>query len=190
MENTETQTAQTRYSKGAMLLHWLIAFAIIANWLIAQIAEDAPEAKHDALMGTHVALGMSVLILTVVRIIWRLTHKRPAPNPDHAPWERMLASVAHKLLYFLMIALPLTGYLMVQNGFGGMDINMFGLFDFPGIAIAKDKNAAEIFAETHEIFAIAMLALFILHVAGAWKHQLLDRDGTIFRMLPFGKTKG
>lgn len=187
MQETATTEEQRRYSMGAIILHWLIALAIIANWLIAQLAEDAPKAQEEAMMGVHVALGMTVLILTVLRIFWRLTHKRPEPNPDHAKWERVLASAVHKLFYFFMIALPLTGYLLVQTGTGGMAIDMFGLFDFPGLAVAKSHADHEVFEELHEIFANVMLVLFVLHVVGAWKHQLLDRDGTVLRMLPFGR---
>ena len=181
--------ARSRYSSVAILLHWLIALAIIGNWLIAQIAEEAPEAKEQQLMGLHFALGMSVLILSVARVGWRLAHRPPPPNPAHRAWERVLASVVHKLFYILMIALPFTGYMMVQTYTGGMDINMFGLFDLPGITMAKDEAANEVFHELHENFAATMLVLFLLHVAGAWKHQLLDRDGTIFRMLPFGRSQ-
>lgn len=188
MEQTEQAAAlQHRYSLGAIILHWLIAFAIIANWIIAQIAEDLPKAEEQALMGTHVALGMTVLILTVLRIIWRIMHKPPPPNPDHARWERVLAHVVHKLLYVLMLGLPLSGYFMVQTGTGGMAIDMFGLFDFPATEMAKNHDTHETLEGVHELFANAMLGLFVLHVVGAWKHQLLDRDGTVLRMLPFGK---
>lgn len=187
MQETDTAAAQRRYSTGAIVLHWLIALAIIANWLIAKIAHDAPKPREEAMMGVHVALGMTVLLLSVLRIVWRLTHKPPPPNPDHAKWERVLASVVHKLFYFFMIALPLTGYLMAQTGTGGMAIDMFGLFDFPGLAVTKSHDDHEVFEELHEIFANVMLVLFALHVVGAWKHQLFDRDGTVLRMLPFGR---
>ncbi len=190
MDTDTTISVQRRYSLGAIVLHWLIALSIIANWIIAQVAEDAPKASHDALMGTHFALGVTVLVLSVLRIIWRITHKPPPPNPDHASWERILASVVHKLFYFLIIALPLTGYLMLQFYAGGMAVDMFGIALFPGLPVGQDKGANEVFHELHEIFATAMLVLFLLHVAGAWKHQLLDRDGTIFRMLPFGRIGG
>ena len=187
MSEASISPARSRYSTGAIIFHWLIAAAIIANWLIARIAEDAPEAKEQELMGVHFALGMSVLILSVVRVGWRLTHRRPPPNPVHRPWERLLSSVVHKLFYILMIALPFTGYMMVQTYTGGMDVNMFGLFDMPGITMAKDEAANKIFNNLHENFAATMLVLFLLHVAGALKHQLLDRDGTLYRMLPFGR---
>lgn len=189
MESSETIIAQRRYSAGAILLHWLIALAIITNWLLAQVAEGASEEREQALMGVHMALGVTILLLSLVRIAWRLTHRPPPPNPNHRAWERLLASVVHKLFYVLMIALPLSGYLMLQTYAGGMGVDMFGLFEFPGIPIAKDESANEVFHELHEVFATMILALFLLHVAGAWKHQLLDRDGTIFRMFPFGRSR-
>ncbi|MGD9665524.1 MAG: cytochrome b [Novosphingobium sp.] len=191
MEMHEQAAAvQQKYSHVAMVLHWLIALCIIANWIIAQVAEGLPKAEEQALMGTHLAIGMTVLILTVLRIIWRLMHKPPPPNPNHAKWERVLAQIVHKLFYVLMLGLPLSGYFMVQTGTGGYDISMFGLFDFPGITMAKNHDAHEALEGVHEVFANAMLALFVLHVVGAWKHQLFDRDGTVLRMLPFGKRQG
>ena len=181
-------TSLNRYSMGAIVLHWLIALAIIGNWLLAQYAERLEhqklEAQHEAAMGTHFALGMTVLILSVLRILWRLVHRPPAPNPAHKPWERTLASVIHKLFYILIIGLPFTGYMMLQTYLGGMDVNMFGLFDFPGIAMAKDKGANEVFHELHEIFATVMVVLLGLHVLGALKHHFGDRDDTLRRMSP------
>jgi cytochrome b561 len=177
---------QARYSRGAILLHWLIALSIIVNWLIGKLAEGMPKPREEAMMGFHVALGVTVLILSVIRVAWRITHKPPPPNPDHARWERVLASAIHKLFYFLIIALPLTGYLMVQYGTGGWPIDMFGLFDFPALPVVKNHGTHEVFEGLHGTLANIMLVLFLLHVAGAWKHQLLDRDGTIYRMLPFG----
>lgn len=176
-----------RYSGGAIILHWLIALAIITNWLLAHVAEDAPKAQHDIMMGRHMAIGMTVLILSVLRVVWRLMHKPPPPNPEHRGWERLAARAVHTLLYVLMLGLPLTGYLMLQTYVGGMGVDMFGIFEFPGIPMTKSKAANGVFHEMHEVFATAMLFLFLLHVAGAWKHQLIDRDGTIFRMLPFGR---
>lgn len=186
-QDMDAAAAQARYSLVAIVLHWLIALAIIANWLIAHIAEDAPKPQAEAMMGLHMALGMSVLILTVLRILWRIVHRPPPPNPDHAKWERVLAGIVHKLFYVLMIGLPLTGYLMVQTGTGGMAISMFGIFDFPGLSMARDHDTHEVYEGVHAAFGNVMLALFILHVVGAWKHQLLDRDGTVLRMLPFGR---
>jgi cytochrome b561 len=186
-------TAQNRYSTGAILLHWLIALAIIGNWLLAQYAERLEhqklEAQHEAVMGSHFALGMTVLILSVLRIVWRLAHRPPGPNPAHKPWERRLASVIHKLFYILIIALPFTGYMMLQTYVGGMAVGMFGLFDFPGITMAKDMAANEVFHELHEIFATTMVVLFVLHVAGALKHHFADRDDTMVRMSPLGRSR-
>lgn len=187
-----TDIAKNRYSTGAIVLHWLIALAIVGNWLLAQYAEQLEEqkleAQHEAAMGSHFALGVAVLLLSVLRIVWRLMHRPPEPNPAHKPWERRLSSVVHKLFYILIIALPLTGYMMLQTYLGGMDVNMFGLFDFPGIAMAKNEVANEVFHDLHEVFATTMLVLFVLHVGGALKHHLLDRDDTLLRMT--GRSRG
>lgn len=186
-------TAQNRYSTGAIVLHWLIALAIIGNWLLAQYAERLEhqklEAQHEAAMGTHFALGITVLVLSVLRIVWRLAYAQPGPNPAHKPWERRLASVIHKLFYILIIALPFTGYMMLQAYYGGQPVSMFGLFDFPGFPMTKNEGTSGVFSELHEVFATAMVVLFVLHVAGALKHHFADRDDTMSRMSPLARKR-
>lgn len=173
-----------RYSGVAIALHWAAAGLIAANFIIAWSAEDLPKAERMELMGTHLALGMAVLALTVARIAWRLARPAPALVATLKGWESGLAKVTHGLLYALMIALPFAGWAMVSAGSGGKPFGFFGLFDVPVLPIGK--SAGGLFHELHEIFATAMLVLLALHVIGALKHQLVDRDGTMRRMLPWG----
>lgn len=176
-------TLAPRYTRVAIILHWLIALLIVANYVIAWSAEDLPKAELIALMGYHKANGLSILTLTLVRIAWRLVHKGPPFSAALSAWEVALARVTHFLFYFLMLAIPLTGWGMVSGG--GDPVSWFGLFEIPALPVGPDKALGGIFHESHEVLAIVMLGLLALHVAGALKHQLLDRDDTMARMAPF-----
>jgi cytochrome b561 len=174
-----------RYSRGAIILHWLIALLIIGNFIGAWISEDLPRDERIVMMGYHKANGVLILLLTLVRIGWRLTHRPPALVATLKAWEAALAKVTHTLFYVLMLAVPLAG-LGLHSAFGkGKPVSMFGLFDFPALPVATDKATIGLFGDLHEATATAMLVLFGLHVAAALKHQFLDRDSTMARMLPF-----
>lgn len=177
--------SQARYSTGAALFHWIIALLIVVNYGTGFVAEDLPRELARQVMGNHKAIGITILFLTVARILWRVTHRPPALLTSLHPWEAFLARVTHALFYILMIAVPLAGWLMHSVYTGGAPVNAFGLFDYPGLPLAQDKGGAELAGEVHEVLAIAMLALTGLHVLGALKHQWLDRDGSLLRMMPW-----
>ena len=167
-----------------MLLHWLIAAAIIGNYVLVNVAEESSEAMEEMLVGYHKALGITILLLTVLRIIWRITHKPPPLAVTLKPWERALARISHAGFYVLMIGIPLTGWMMTSAFSGGAPVDMFGLFQMPGLPLAQSRDTAGVLHEVHETGAKIMFVLFILHVAGAFKHLLIDKDGTMQRMLP------
>ncbi len=176
-----------RYSRGAMILHWLIALLIIGNVLGAWLSEDLPKPDRAAIMGLHKAFGITVLLLTLVLIGWRLLH-RPSPMVETLKaWEAALARVTHWLFYILMLALPLTGWAFVSAASQGKPVSIFGLFGMPALPVGFDKATVGTFKDLHGALGTLMVALFVLHVAGALKHQFLDRDGTLRRMVPFLK---
>ncbi|WP_067732100.1 cytochrome b [Novosphingobium naphthalenivorans] len=172
-----------QYSRVAVVLHWLIALLIALNFIAAWVAEDMPKAEKMQIMANHKAFGLTILALTVIRILWRLVHKAPPLSAALASWEVALARVVHVLFYFLMLFIPLTGWGMASGS--GNPVSWFGLFDVPALPVAGNKALGGIFHESHEVLATIMLGLFALHVAGALKHQLLDRDDTMARMVPF-----
>ena len=178
-------SAEVRYTRVAIAFHWILAALILLNFVLVWTAEDASDAVKQQLMGIHFANGLLILVLTVLRIIWRLVNPAPPYVETLQTWEVALAKVINVLFYFLMIAIPFTGWAMVSAASGGHSIGFFGLFGFPGLPFSKDRDTAGVFHEVHEVFAIAMLALFALHVAAALKHQLIDHDGTMRRMLPW-----
>ena len=174
----------SRYSTGAIVFHWLIAALIVFNFVAAWVAEDMSKADAMKVMGNHKAIGITILILSIGRILWRLTH-RPPPFPvTMQPWEMLLARITHGLFYFLMIGIPLAGWVFHSLYSGGAPVGFFGLFEYPGLPFAKDPAGGEVAGETHEILATAMLFLAGLHVLGALKHRFVDKDRVMSRMLP------
>jgi len=173
--------AGERYARPMIALHWLIAIAIIAMLCIGFYMVGLPRGlpfKSD-LINFHKSLGITVFLLVLIRILVRLAYGRP-PLPPMRTWQRAAASITQALLYAGMVAMPLTGYL-------GSSFNKFGT-KLWGIALPQwgwdDKHLREIFFGIHGYLAWIMAALVILHFLGAMKHQLIDRDGLLRRMLP------
>jgi len=172
-----------RYSTVAIILHWAISALIIANFVIVFMAEDLAKPEKMMWMGWHKSFGISILLLAVLRIIWRLVNPVPPLNPEHKAWERTLARTIHSLFYILLIAIPVAGWLMV-SGYGSPAASVLGIA-VPELPVSDPKAVGGVAHELHEILAFAMLGLLVLHVAGALKHHFIDRDNTLARMLPF-----
>lgn len=193
---------RSRYSSVAILLHWLIGLAILANiplawWMTDNLQNPDEASRVFAAYQLHKSIGITVLVLTVLRLAWRLTH-RPPPLPEGMRgWERFLARGTHIILYVVMIMLPLTGWAYVSAGWN-TQLNVpfavptfwFGLFEWPHIgwvATAPDAEragAAAAAMETHELLAWIALGLVALHAAAALKHHFFDKDDVLATMLP------
>lgn len=167
---------RSRYSTVAILLHWSMALLILINLVIGFF--------HDAIGGMpiHKAIGLTLLVLAVLRIAWRVTH-RPPPLPADIPaWQRRASAVVHWTFYVLMVAMPLTGWIMVSNAPKLRPLHWFGLFDLPYLTI--DALAYAPAKQGHIIMAFTFAILLVAHVAAALKHHLIDRDDVLRRMLP------
>ena len=173
----------TKYSKVAILFHWLIAILVIANFVLASMAEDLPREAQGALMAPHKALGVSILFLSVLRLFWRIGHKPPPLPESIAGWQAGLGKFVHLLFYFLIIAVPLSGWLMASAHPKAPPVDFFGLFDIT-MPICKDEGLAGIGHEVHEILTKPLFILILLHILGALKHQFADRLAFIQRMWP------
>ncbi len=172
-----------KYSKIAILFHWLIAILIGANILLANLGEDLPRAARAAYMNPHKAIGISILILTIGRILWRLTHRPPALPDKVAGWQAKAGHSAHILFYVLMIAMPLTGWLMIGAKGKAAPADFFGMFTID-MAVGKNAMLADIGHEGHELLAAPLLVLIGLHILGALKHQFIDKMPFVQRMWP------
>lgn len=187
--------SERRYGSVAVTLHWLIALAIIGMLILGKYMADLPNSdpsKFD-LIQLHKSFGISILALSVLRLMWRLVNKVP-PLPAQMPaWERYAAHASHFLLYVLMIGIPLSGWAMVSASPLGIPTIWFGQFEIPhlpGLQGLADQHAAEDqLKEVHELLGNLMIGLLLIHVGAALKHHLWDRDDVLTRMLPFTKSK-
>lgn len=175
-------SGQPRYTRVASSLHWLIAIAVLVNIALAMLTEGLPRETRGSLMGIHKALGITILALTVLRILWRIGHKPPPLPTAMAGWERVLTRIVHGLFYLLLLALPLSGWVWMSAA--DRPIDFFGLFTLPSIA-APDEALADMMHERHEVLGLTMVALAALHIIAALKHQFVNRDGLMGRMNPF-----
>lgn len=181
---------QDRYSSSAILLHWLIAAALAFQFGLGEALEHLPRGpKQLDVIQFHKTIGITILLLTLVRVAVRVATPRPRPVGDSG-WAQRLASAAHLGLYAVMILAPLTGWLASSTGRLSVPIDMFGLFHwpaFPGmdsLAEASRHGLHEFGEETHGAIAKIGLLLFLLHVAGALRHQFLARQRMVERMMP------
>lgn len=204
-----SMAGKDRYTTVAIILHWVIAICILWNIWIGLWMTDAiksPDADLKAVAYKayqfHKSLGLTVLVLSLVRLGWRLTHKTPPLDERMPAWEKFAARATHVLFYVIMIAMPLTGWIYVSTGWSfqyNTSFNVptvwFGLFTWPhvpGFADAANetkKAVAGLSMGIHERMAYATLALAALHIAAALKHHLFDRDDTLAHMLPFLRRK-
>lgn len=185
---------QARYSTVAVILHWTIVVLLVWAVGMAWYSDRLEGAEKIAALQLHKPLGVTILLLTLVRLGWRLMNPPPPLNPHLKPWERVLAAAVHWLFYVLLIAMPLTGWAMVSASklIAMYPINMFGLFDWPALSflteLAPDqrKTVHDLLEEAHHIGAkVVIYGLIPLHILGALKHQFLDRDNELARMIPF-----
>lgn len=190
--------AQNRYTAVAIGLHWAIALGIIGmiafGWILGNM-NYGPGSPKTALVQLHKATGITILLLSIARVVWRLMNPPPA-EPAMPKWQSTLATAVHIGLYVLIIAMPLTGWIMASAStahetrfFGTLEVSLPG---FSGMPLDQRTGIEETFHGIHEKLAWVIVALLGLHVAGALKHQFVDKDGLMARMAPgiFGRTAG
>lgn len=172
-------SASVSFSRLARVLHWLTALAIIIAFPLGMALERAAPAMMDVLYRAHWSFGLLALALAVPRVLNRLRGDYPGDYPGLTRLEATASSIIHKLLYVLMIAVPLGGWLG-KSAYGG-PIAVFGLFDMPAL-LAQDQALGERILGVHKAMAKLLALCILLHVAGALKHAFINRDGVMRRM--------
>lgn len=182
-----------RYSGIAILLHWVVAALVTINVLLAWSWSGwIADAQVRPAIDLHKSVGITILGLAILRLLWRLSH-RPPPFPQgYRQWEARAAHLTHALLYVILFAMPLTGWIMdsAYEHAAQTPMYWFGLFQWPrlGFVMALDpatkKSVHDGFGAAHEVIAYLVYALFVLHVVGALKHQFLDGTKELQRMWP------
>lgn len=180
---TSMLQTHSRYSSVAIGFHWSIALLISVNIVLGLGHESFGEANVGAIMGVHKSIGFTVLVLSLMRLGWRLGHPVP-PLPALMPvWQKGVAHATHFFLYVAMIGLPMSGWLMSSAAPKRYPMNFFGLFDIPYLPVAQVKAMAGLWHETHEILGFVTIAIVVLHVAAALKHHLIDKDDVLVRIM-------
>jgi cytochrome b561 len=170
-----------RYTLTAILLHWLLAVAIVGSFGVGLYMADLPLSPQKLkLYNWHKWAGVTILTLSALRLLWRLTHKPPADLPMPG-WQQRAAHATHMALYVLFFAVPLVGW--AYSSAAGFPIVWFGVLPLPDF-VPVDKALAEAIKPWHEYLAWAMALLVLMHLGAALKHQFIDRDGLIGRMWP------
>ncbi len=174
---------QSRWGAVAQLVHWLMAIGLAGNLIAGFIGEDMPLSPDKIkLFLWHKSVGITLLALVLFRLFWRW--RQPTPVLPAMPgWQKGLAHASHALLYGLMLAMPISGWVM--NSAADFPLNWFGLFELPSIASPGDA-LKERMSDLHETLAWTLVAVLALHIAAALKHALIDKDDVLRRMLPGG----
>lgn len=168
-----------RYSRVAIAFHWVIAALIVFNLWLGLAHDSLP--KDWQVMPVHKAVGITVLVLTLGRIAWRLTHPAPPLPSDLTPWERLAANASHVLLYAFMLAMPLTGWAM-SSGPKRRPLTWFGQFDIPYLPVSA--TTADFGRDAHGVLGWGLIALLLVHIGAALRHHFLLRDNVLARMTP------
>lgn len=181
-----------KYTGVAMALHWLVAAGILVNialaWIWPHLADDQVRPAIDL----HKSLGITVLGLAIMRLLWRLTHRPPPLPSGYRRWEVAASHFTHWLLYALIFAMPLSGWIMdsAWKDAATHPMYLFGLVEWPriGAILRLDPALREqfhtVFGAAHMWLSYAVYALVGLHIAGALKHEWIDRERELRRMLP------
>lgn len=176
-----THPSQTDFwNLGARCLHWLMAVLIllqgIGGWIGHEM--DRSPLKVDV-MTAHKSLGVTLLLLAVIRLLWRWAHPAPPPPAGSKPWEIRVAWLSHAALYLLMIALPLSGWLAASTSL--IPWKLWWFIPWPSIA-PVDPHLHEIATEMHEALVWSLATLLTIHIAAALRHHFVKHDDVLLRM--------
>lgn len=180
-------TPVNRYSSVAQGLHWIIAALVVTQFALAYAANGLPLGiERLVLMARHKSFGMTILMLSVLRLAWRAWNP-PPPLPDSVrPIEQRLARYSHAAFYCLLFAMPLSGWLM--SSAKNYSVSWFNLFTWPDL-IGKSEQGFRWLRGLHHAMSYALLGLAAAHILAAFRHQFWLKDDVLWRMLPFGKTR-
>lgn len=169
------------YGSVAKFLHWLIALLIIGMLIFGFLLDYVPKPLQEQLIGLHKSIGLTILLLLLLRLIWRFFNIQPVYPITIAPWEQIAARSVHYCFYIAIFLMPMTGWLM--SSFGGHPVNFWGLINvaFP---VQANKVLDDKFFTAHQTIAWIIIALLVVHIAAALKHHFIEKNNIFKRMLP------
>ena len=177
------------YTSTAKLLHWLVAGLVVVQFVLANLGERAEDAddlvRELALFANHRSVGITILTLIIIRLLWRW--RNPAPRlPETVPrWQVIASRVSHYSLYGILLAMPVSGWLM--SSAGEDSVTWFNLVQLPDF-VAPNHDVHEFFEGVHKLLAKLLFVIASLHIFAALKHGFFDKDGVLQRMLPASET--
>jgi cytochrome b561 len=181
LKSRRKATRQNKYTKFAKTMHWLVAVGVLGLLAVGLwMTQMKMSPQKIQLYMTHKSVGLTILALMLVRIGYRWRHAPPALPETIPAWQARASRWSHALLYVLLLAMPLSGWLM--NSASGFPMKYFGLFRVPNL-IERSQSSVEFFKSAHELIAWALICLIALHVSAALKHHFIDRDDVLRRML-------
>lgn len=188
---TTAMNNRDRYGTVAMGFHWLIALLVLGNlcsgFFLANIMGDDNPSRFMFIQ-IHKSVGLTILMLSVLRLVWRLVNPIPPLPPGMTPPLRILARGTHYLFYFFIIAIPLAGWAWTSSSTKGIPTMYFGLFPWPNIPFLADLPRAtkiangRMFHADHIYLAYSAAVLLVLHVTAALYHQFFRHDSVLKRM--------
>ena len=182
---TAPQSAVLRYSNTTVAFHWItVALVLTQAYLGFTFALSDEGPARDAVFVWHKTVGMIILLLTLARLAYRLKNPPPPFPPELPAWERFAAVWNHRLFYTLLIAMPIVGFIAVSGFASGPTTPIAGGIQVPVIP-GVSRDTGELAGEVHEIAAFLLVALILVHIAAALKHQFVDRWRGSARMPPF-----
>lgn len=171
-----------RYTRTAILLHWLMALLIAVSFGVGLYMHDLPLSPTKLkIYSWHKWAGVTIVLLLLLRIGWRIGHRPPAMVAGMPRWQQLAATGTHGLLYLLMLAIPLSGWLM--SSALGFQTVYFGVLPLPDL-LDKNRELGELLKTVHMGLNFSMAALVAVHSGAALKHHFVDCDDTLARMLP------
>ena len=171
----------TRYGAVAQLFHWVIVVLILTQFVLAWRAHGLSPVAKIGVLATHKSVGITILLLAVLRLTWRLFNPAPKLPAGTPRWQELAAHVSHFLLYALLFIQPVLGWLM--SSARAFSVSWWGLVTLPDF-IEPNKAAYETLHDAHEFMAKSLAVIAIVHAAAALKHHFFDRDNVLRRMLP------
>lgn len=176
------KNTQDSYGSVTKTLHWLIALLVVGMLIFGFWLGFIPDGPQKGqLIGLHKSIGATILLLMVVRLWWRFVNPQPLLPITVPPWEQMAARSVHFLLYLVLFAMPITGWVM--SSLGTHPVIFWGLFNIT-LPLAKNKVWSEYFFNAHAVIAWIIIGLLVLHVGAGLKHHFIEKNNVLKRMLP------
>jgi cytochrome b561 len=177
------KNTETAFGSVSKILHWSMAILLTVLFIMGLYMTrlDYYDPLYHSLPWWHKSIGLFVLMLLLIRVVWKLFNPHPSSMKTHKQWENSLAHFIQPLFYLLIFFIGLSGYFIATAK--GKGIEFFNFFEIPAITTEIKEENADLIGNAHEIMAILLALLVVLHALGALKHHFIDKDKTLMRML-------